>query len=137
MMQSTNTHLGIIVDEHGVMEGIITLEDLLEEIVGEINDEFDEEVRSQITKEASGAYLLDGMLAIRDANRQLSLNLPENDGYTTLGGFLMAKAGRLLKLGESVEFDGAVFVVERIDKRRILRVRLSAPPQDDRRAASA
>ena len=124
-MQATNTHLGIVVDEHGGMEGIITLEDLLEEIVGEINDEFDEEVHSQIVKQSEGEYLLDGMLAVRDANRQLDLNLPEDDGYTTIAGFLMAKAGRLLEAGDKVEFENAGFVVDRTNKRRILRVRLS------------
>jgi CBS domain containing-hemolysin-like protein len=125
-MQSDNTHLGIVVDEHGGMEGIITLEDLLEEIVGEINDEFDEEVRSQITEQPNGRYMLDGMLAIRDANRQLSLGLPEDEGYTTLGGFLMEKAGRVLDVGDEIEHRGRIFKIERTAKRRILQVSLSA-----------
>jgi len=105
------------------------MEDLLEEIVGEINDEFDEELRAQIISQADGTYLLDGMLAIRDANRQLNLKLPETDGYTTLGGFLMAQSGQLLEAGEVVEYEGAKFQVERIDKRRIRRVRLTLPPK--------
>jgi CBS domain containing-hemolysin-like protein len=128
-MQSMRTHLAIIVDEHGGIEGIVTMEDLLEEIVGEINDEFDEELRAQIISQADGTYLLDGMLAIRDANRQLNLKLPETDGYTTLGGFLMAQSGQLLEAGEVVEYEGAKFQVERIDKRRIRRVRLTLPPK--------
>ena len=72
---------------------IVTLEDLLEEIVGEINDEYDEESRSQITEESGGTYLLDGMLAVRDANRRFQLKLDEEAGYTTVAGFLLAKAG--------------------------------------------
>ena len=83
LMQASHAHLAVVVDEHGGMEGIVTLEDLLEEIVGEINDEFDEETRSQIIKEASGTYLLSGMLTVRDANRRLHLELPEDGGYTT------------------------------------------------------
>ncbi|HEX8174669.1 MAG TPA: hemolysin family protein [Pyrinomonadaceae bacterium] len=129
-MQSTRTHLSIVVDEHGGMEGIVTLEDLLEEIVGEINDEYDEEVRSQIMKEKDGTYLLSGMLTVRDANRQLNLRLPEVGGYTTLAGFLLAQAGRLLQEGETVEYDGMRFKVERIDRRRIRRVRLIPGAED-------
>lgn len=122
-MQSSRTHLAIVIDEHGGMEGIVTLEDLLEEIVGEINDEFDEEVRSQINKEADGTYLLSGMLTVRDANRRLKLNLPEDRGYTTIAGFLLAQSGRLLKEGETLEYDRFSFKVETIEKRRIRRIR--------------
>jgi len=122
-MKSTRTHLACVVDEHGGVEGIITLEDLLEEIVGEINDEFDEEVRSQIQQEGD-VYVLDGMLAVRDANRVLKLDLPESDGYTTVAGFLLAQAGRLLGPGESIEHNGSRFTVERVTRRRIRRIRL-------------
>lgn len=128
-MQSTNTHLAIVVDEHGGMEGIVTLEDLLEEIVGEINDEFDEELRLQVINQKDGTYLLDGMLAVRDANRQLGLKLPEDDGYTTLASFLMAHAGRLLEAEETVEYENLNFRVERVDKRRIRRIRLTLPQE--------
>jgi CBS domain containing-hemolysin-like protein len=124
-MQASRTHLAIVVDEHGGMEGIVTLEDLLEEIVGEIDDEFDEEVRSQISEQPDGTYLIDGMLAVRDANRRFELGLPEDGNYTTLAGFLLARAGRLLQPGETVEHDGASFTVERVDRRRIRRVRFT------------
>jgi CBS domain containing-hemolysin-like protein len=122
-MQSSRTHLAIVVDEHGGMEGIVTLEDVLEEIVGEINDEFDEEVRSQILKESNGTYVVSGMLSVRDANRKLKLNLPEDGGYTTVAGFLLDQAGRLLAEGETVEYEGATFNIVRVDKRRISRIR--------------
>ena len=124
-MQSSRTHLAFVVDEHGGMEGIITLEDLLEEIVGEIDDEYDEEVRSQIVKETSGSYLLSGMLTVRDLNRQLHLGLPENTGYTTLAGFLLSQSGRLLQPDEIVEYEGAQFRVERMDRRRIRQIRFT------------
>ncbi len=124
-MQSSRSHLSFVIDEHGGIEGIVTLEDLLEEIVGEINDEYDEESRSQVVEEPNGTYMLDGMLAVRDANRRLNLRLPEEAGYTTLAGFLLAKAGRLLHPGEWIEHDGARFTVERIERRRIRRIRFT------------
>jgi CBS domain containing-hemolysin-like protein len=128
-MQAARTHLAFVIDEHGGIEGILTLEDLLEEIVGEINDEYDEEVRAQIVED-NGTYVLDGMLAVRDANRRFKLRLPEEAGYTTLAGFVLSKAGRLLRPGEAVEHDGARFTVERVDRRRIRRIRLT-PASDN------
>lgn len=136
-MQSSRTHLSIVIDEHGGLEGIVTLEDLLEEIVGEINDEYDEEVRSQITKEANGTYLLSGMLTVRDANRQLKLNLPEGGGYITLAGFLLAQSGRLLQEGETVEYESMRFKVERVEKRRIRRIRFAPGPAEKQISALA
>lgn len=129
-MQKTRAHLAFVVNEHGGMEGIITLEDLLEEIVGEINDEYDEELRAQIVKDGD-SYVLDGMLAVRDANRALKLRLPERADYTTLAGFLMDQAGHLLSPGESIEYNGARFTVERIERRRIRRIRLVPSPHKE------
>ena len=121
-MQAAKTHFACVVDEHGGLEGIITLEDLLEEIVGEIDDEFDEEVRAQIVKDGD-SYLLSGRLVVRDANRVLKLQLPEHEGFTTVAGFLMAQAGRLLQEGDSINHNGSRFIVERLEGRRIRRVR--------------
>jgi len=128
-MQASQTHFGFVVDEHGGLEGILTLEDLLEEIVGEINDEYDEEIRSQIRKDGQ-TYILDGMLAVRDANQRLGLELPEDGSYTTIAGFVLAKAGRLLEPGEKIEDAAGVFQVDRVDKRRISRIRF-VPVIDD------
>ena len=127
-MQSARVHLAFVLDEHGGLEGILTLEDLLEEIVGEIDDEYDEETRSRCVEQPDGTFLLDGMLAVRDANRQFGLELPEEGRYTTLAGFLMAQTGRILGPGDSVEHGGAVFRVERVERRRIRWVRLTPPP---------
>jgi len=129
-MQARRSHLACVVDEHGGLEGIVTLEDLLEEIVGEIDDEYDEEVREQITEEPNGTYLLDGMLAVRDANRRFDLDIPEEAGYTTLAGFLLAVSGRILLPGETVGHEGATFLVEQVEGRRIRRVRYTPAPAD-------
>lgn len=123
-MQNEKFHFGFVVDEHGGVEGIITLEDLLEEIVGDISDEHDVEVEEQIQEERDGSYLLDGGLAVRDLNRKLDLNVPVSDDYTTIAGFLMSQAGQLLSEGETVPFNGHVFRVERVEKRRIMTVRM-------------
>jgi CBS domain containing-hemolysin-like protein len=129
-MQKAKMHFGFVVDEHGGLEGIMTLEDLLEEIVGEISDEHDEEVNEQITEVDGKTYVLDGGLAVRDLNRRLKLDVPESEAYTTIGGFLMTEAGHVLKPGEVVQYDGLVFKVERVEKRRVRRVRLEIAETD-------
>lgn len=126
-MQKGKSHFGFVVDEHGGLEGIITLEDLLEEIVGEISDEHDEEVNEQITPLAACEYQLDGGLAVRDLNRRLKLSVPESESYTTVGGFLMTVAGHVLKPGEVVKHNGLVFKVERVERRRVVGVKLTLP----------
>jgi CBS domain containing-hemolysin-like protein len=110
-MQSKQVHFLFVVNEYGGVEGILALEDLLEEIVGEIDDEFDEETKSQIKKERE-SYILDGMLAVRAANQQLSLSIPERNGYTTIAGFLMAHAGKILHEGDRVVHDSGTFRID-------------------------
>lgn len=128
MMQSSRTHMMFVVDEYGGFEGIITLEDLIEEIVGEIDDEFDDISPDQCVEDNNG-YLLDGMLTVHDVNLRLNLNLPEDAPYTTIAGFLLAQSGRLLQQGETVLFDGTRFTVESIEGKRIgsVRVLLESP----------
>jgi CBS domain containing-hemolysin-like protein len=126
-MQKAKMHFGFVVDEHGGLEGIITLEDLLEEIVGEISDEHDEEVNEQITPISDHEYMLAGGLAVRDLNRRLKLSLPESESYTTIAGFLMTESGQVLKPGEVISYDGLSFHVERVEKRRVMKVRLEVP----------
>src|SRR6201988_2240879 len=123
-MQKAKMHFGFVVDEHGGLEGIITLEDLLEEIVGEISDEHDEEVNEQITQVDDTTFVLAGGLAVRDLNRRLKLSVPESETYTTIGGFLMTEAGHVLKPGEVVQRDGLLFEVDRVERRRVMRVKL-------------
>jgi CBS domain containing-hemolysin-like protein len=130
-MQKAKVHFGFVVDEHGGVEGILTLEDLLEEIVGDISDEHDEEVNEQITEDRDGSYVLDGGLAVRDLNKRLRLNLPESEAYTTIAGFLMHEAGHILEPSEIINYDGLSFRVERVERRRVVRVRLERPEPDE------
>jgi magnesium and cobalt exporter, CNNM family len=130
-MQKAKAHFGFVVDEHGGLEGIITLEDLLEEIVGDISDEHDEEVNEQITPAGERKYVLAGGLAVRDLNRRLKLSVPESEAYTTVGGFLMTEAGHVLKPGEKVRYDGLEFQIERVERRRVMRVKLEIEESED------
>jgi putative hemolysin len=124
LLQSAQTHLGIVVDEHGGVEGIVTLEDLIEQIVGEIQDEHDVEVDS-VSKHADGSVRIDASISVRELNERLELNIPENGQYVTLAGFLLAKAGHIMKEGEEVIFEDYVFRVEQMIGRRIMRVRMT------------
>jgi CBS domain containing-hemolysin-like protein len=124
-MQSSRSHMVFVVDEYGGFEGIITLEDLLEEIVGEIDDEFDD-VSPEQCVEDNNDFLLDGMMTVREVNVRLSLHLPEDAPYTTIAGFLLAQAGRMLQQGESILFEDNRFTVENVDRKRIRRVRFTA-----------
>lgn len=130
-MQKAKAHFGFVVDEHGGLEGIITLEDLLEEIVGDISDEHDEEVNEQIVAMGENRYTLAGGLAVRDLNRRLKLSLPESEGYTTIAGFLMTEAGHVLKPGDKVNYNGIDFEVDRVERRRVITVRLEIPGSEN------
>jgi CBS domain containing-hemolysin-like protein len=123
-MQASRTHMIFVVDEYGGFEGIITLEDLLEEIVGEIDDEFDTVSPEQCIEDTDG-YLLDGMMTMREVNLRLNLHLPEDAPYSTIAGFLLAQSGRLLLQGESILFEETRFTVESVERKRIRRVRVT------------
>ncbi len=123
-MQSSRTHMIFVVDEYGGFEGIVTLEDLLEEIVGEIDDEFDDVSPEQYVEDHND-FLVDGMLTVREVNQRLNLDIPEDAPYATIAGFLLAQAGQLLQAGECIEFEGTRFTVESVDRKRIRRVRIT------------
>ena len=130
MLRRSSEHMALVVDEHGVVEGLVTLEDLLEEIVGDIRDEHDEAAARQISEEPDGAYNVRGNLSIRDANKLLDLNLPESDAYHTIAGFMMARAGRLLKRGESVEYNSLKLTVQSTARNRIVETKIESVKQE-------
>ncbi|HLQ78696.1 MAG TPA: hemolysin family protein [Terriglobia bacterium] len=122
MLQNAQTHLGVVVDEHGGVEGIVTIEDLIEQIVGEIRDEHDVEVDSMVAH-ADGSILIDSSISVRELNERLSLNIPETGQYVTLAGFLLTRTGRLPREGEEIAYENNIFRIEQMIGRRIMRVR--------------
>jgi putative hemolysin len=123
VLQTAQTHLGIVVDEHGGVEGIVTLEDLIEQIVGEIQDEHDVEV-DEIIPQPNGSFLVDAGISVRELNERLDFGVPEDGHYVTLAGFILTRTGRLPTEGEEVTFEGATYQVEQMVGRRIMKVRL-------------
>ena len=121
-MQAGKFHLAIVVDEYGGIAGLITLEDCLEELVGEIVDEYDTEVAT-VERLPNGDYLVDGGTSIDDLNDLLHVNLP-NEDWDTIAGFVFGTLEHVPELGEAVEFAGWRFVTEEVEGRRIRRLRI-------------
>lgn len=126
-MQAARTHFAVIVDEYGVTSGVITLEDLLEEIVGEIHDEFEKEERA-IEKIDDSTYLVDGKVAIADLNEQLKIELPLGD-YDTVAGFIFNLLGKAPGVGNVVRYENLLISVERVHRRRITRIKIIKMPE--------
>ena len=124
MLRRSREHMALVVDEHGGVEGLVTLEDLLEEIVGDIRDEHDESAARQTIEQPDGAYIVKGNLSIRDANKLLKFELPESDNYHTIAGFMMDRAGKLLKRGDSVEHNGVKLTVQSTVRNRIVETKI-------------
>jgi putative hemolysin len=122
------TQMAIVVDEFGGTSGLVTLEDVLEEIVGEIQDEFDAEEPS-IARVDPQTSVVDAHLPIDEVNEQLGLDLPLGD-YDTLGGFVYDLFGRPPEVGEQVAFERVQFIVEETDGPRLLKVRIVRPPPE-------
>lgn len=125
-MQKNYQHAAVVVDEFGGTAGWVTVEDLLEELVGDISDEHDvDEV--PVTNVGRKAWLIDAAMRMDDLNRRLDLELPEGD-YETLAGFLLEEMDRIPKRGEKLDYDGYRFEVVQAEPRRIVRVKLERLP---------
>jgi CBS domain containing-hemolysin-like protein len=137
LQELRNRHIGmaIVVDEFGSVLGLVTMEDLLEQLVGEIHDEFD--VIERPLTLADGAVIFDAALNVRDLDSQYNISLPEDPAYATVGGFVLDQLGFIPRGGESFEFGGYRFTVVEMDGRRVARVKIQRlrpaennPPSD-------
>jgi putative hemolysin len=129
-MRRENQHLAIVVDEYGGTDGIVTLEDLIEEVIGEIYDEYDEDVAGEGDERPDGPHEVDGLLNLDDFREVTGLQLPEGP-YETVAGYVLAELGRLPVVGDSVEAEGRTLTVLELDGRRIARISVSRAPQPE------
>jgi putative hemolysin len=124
--QQRKRHLAVVVDEFGSTSGLVTVEDVLEQLVGELEDEFD--VAQRPASLASGAVVLDGSANVRDLEVHYEIVLPRDQGFETLGGFVMARLGKIPSGGEAFDYDNRRYTVLQMEGRRIARVKIESLP---------
>jgi CBS domain containing-hemolysin-like protein len=131
-MQSRRIHMAVVVDEYGGVAGLVTLEDVVEEIFGEIQDEFDQGEELPYRELPGGEFIFQGRVDLDDFNEVMDSQLPKEEA-DTLGGFIYSQVGRVPSSGEQVQVGGVVLTVEQVTGRRILtvRARREPPPSED------
>jgi magnesium and cobalt exporter, CNNM family len=123
-LQRRRLAMALVVNEFGEVEGLATLEDLLEEIVGEIRDEYDREERGPVERLADGSMVIQGSALLKDLKSDFNLPFEESPDYHTLAGFVLAKLQRIPRAGERVEHNGYRLTIVDMEGRRIVKVKL-------------
>ena len=132
-MQLEKVHMAIVIDEYGGTAGILTMEDIMEQIFGNIFDEYDEEEEEDITLVEENVYRINGSTDLQDVEEQLEVELEEDEDYDTLGGYLIGQLGRIPEDDEVIEMAlrGWLFKVEVFEEKRILKVLASKLPEEE------
>lgn len=135
--QMQKVHIAVVLDEYGGTAGLVTIEDIIEEVVGDIADEYDPLRPAEVKRIDAHTFEVDARMRIDDLNDQLELELPEDGDYETIGGFVFSKMGRIPKVGDSFEHDNISIQVVGAEPRRITRVRLCVSPAEANEAVTA
>ena len=132
LMQKNRAQIALVVDEYGGTAGLVTVEDIIEEIVGEIQDEFDVEERKEVERRAEGNYSVDGLFLIDEVNELVGTHL-DSETFDTIGGWMYAEIGETPTVGRTIETENCVFTVEETDDMRITRVGIvkHEPPAEE------
>src|SRR5271157_1945317 len=126
--QQRRRHLAVVVDEFGSTAGVISVEDVLEQLVGELEDEFDVASAQPAVTDANAPLVLDGTINIRDLEAQHELKLPQDEGFETLAGFVLSRLQKMPTGGEAFDYEGRRFVVEKMEGHRVATVRIAPVP---------
>ena len=121
------TSIAIVVDEWGGTEGLVTLEDVVEEVMGEIRDPYDQE-ESNVLKQLDGSFIVDGSITIYDLEEETDIEFPEDRDYDTLGGFILDILTDIPQTGEQVEFNNMIFTVQTVENNRIGKIKIQINP---------
>ncbi len=127
--QRRKRHLAVVVDEFGSTAGVISVEDVIEQLVGELEDEFDVAPAPNTAIDSSEPLSLDGSVNIRDLETQYDLKLPRDEGFETLAGFVLSRLQKIPREGDAFDYEGRRFVVEKMDAHRVATVRIAAIPE--------
>ena len=127
-MQKKRVHMALVIDEYGGVSGLVTMEDLIEEIVGEIRDEYD--IESPVIQLSDGTLLIDAAISIKDLEDDYQIEIPESTEYETLGGFLLTALQRIPRIGDTLEVQGKKITVSEMVGQRIAKVKLVRLPEE-------
>jgi CBS domain containing-hemolysin-like protein len=127
--QNQKLHVAVVLDEYGGTAGLVTIEDILEELVGEIADEYEEAPPQSIKRISENTIEVDARIHIDELNSEFETELPEDEDYDTLGGFVFSHLGYIPKTGESFEWSNLKFYIASAETRKINRIRVEKIPQ--------